>query len=62
MEETEFISGLLMSDDVIVPSFIAVNLSDDSYFLPPVTIETERDLLDFLDSVLDGTLQVLTHP
>uniref|UniRef100_UPI0037E79BB7 protein disulfide-isomerase tmx3a-like n=1 Tax=Semicossyphus pulcher TaxID=241346 RepID=UPI0037E79BB7 len=56
MEDTDYISGLVM-DDVIVPSFIAVNLSNDGYFLAPVTVETERHLLDFLDGVLDGSVQ-----
>ena len=41
-----------------MPSFIVVDLSSDSYFLPAGDIETERHLLDFLDKVLDGGVQV----
>ncbi|KAM9844981.1 protein disulfide-isomerase tmx3a-like [Aulostomus maculatus] len=56
MEGSDYINGLVMGE-VILPSFIMVNLSTDSYFLPPAAVETERHLLDFLDQVLDGTLQ-----
>lgn len=44
--------------DVTVPSFIVVNLSNDGYFLPPGAVETEQQLTDFLDGVLDGSIQV----
>ncbi|XP_044224316.1 protein disulfide-isomerase TMX3-like [Thunnus albacares] len=56
MEGGSYIDGLLMSE-VVVPSFIVVDLSSDSYFLPAGDIETERHLLDFLDKVLDGGVQ-----
>ncbi|XP_074544629.1 protein disulfide-isomerase tmx3a-like [Halichoeres trimaculatus] len=56
MEDSDYIKGLVM-DDVIVPSFIVVNLSNDGYFLPPVVTETELHLLDFLDGVLNGSIQ-----
>lgn len=41
-----------------MPSFIVVNLSNDGYFLPLGTVETEQHLLDFLNGVLDGSIQV----
>ncbi|KAM9321709.1 protein disulfide-isomerase tmx3a-like [Pholidichthys leucotaenia] len=56
MEGTDYINGLIMSE-VMVPSFIAVNLSNDGYFLPPSTMETEVQLLDFLDGVLNGSIE-----
>ncbi|XP_030016278.1 protein disulfide-isomerase TMX3-like [Sphaeramia orbicularis] len=56
MDEPDYIRGLTMSD-VIVPSFIVVNLSNDGYFLPSVAVETEQQLLDFLNRVLDGSIQ-----
>ncbi|XP_068197765.1 protein disulfide-isomerase tmx3a-like isoform X2 [Antennarius striatus] len=56
MEGSDYINGLVMSD-VIVPSFIVVNLSIDGYFLPGGLMETERHLLDFLNGVLDGSVQ-----
>ena len=41
-----------------MPSLVVVDLSNDGYFLPPGAVETERHLLDFLDGVLDGSVQV----
>ncbi|XP_041805927.1 protein disulfide-isomerase TMX3-like [Chelmon rostratus] len=56
MEGSGYINGLVMGE-VTVPSFIVVNLSNDGYFLPPGAMETERHLLDFLNGVLDGSIQ-----
>ncbi|XP_068998338.1 protein disulfide-isomerase tmx3a-like [Embiotoca jacksoni] len=55
MEDTDYIKGLVMGE-VIVPSLIVVNLSNDGYFLPPDAVETERHLLNFLNGVLDGSI------
>uniref|UniRef100_A0A3Q2VB15 protein disulfide-isomerase n=1 Tax=Haplochromis burtoni TaxID=8153 RepID=A0A3Q2VB15_HAPBU len=49
-------NGLVMGE-IIVPTFIVVNLSNDGYFLPPGTVQTEQNLLDFLDGVLNGSVQ-----
>lgn len=51
-----FVFGLVR--EVVLPSFIMVNLSTDSYFLPLVAVETESHLLEFLDQVLEGNIQV----
>uniref|UniRef100_A0A3Q0R5Q7 protein disulfide-isomerase n=1 Tax=Amphilophus citrinellus TaxID=61819 RepID=A0A3Q0R5Q7_AMPCI len=56
MAGSDYINGLVMGE-VIIPSFIVVNLSNDGYFLPPGAMETERHLLDFLDGVLDGSVE-----
>ncbi|GAA6235093.1 protein disulfide-isomerase TMX3-like [Lates japonicus] len=56
MEGSDYINGLVMGE-VIVPSLIIINLSNDGYFLPPGAVETERHLLDFLNGVLDGSVQ-----
>ncbi|XP_044075564.1 protein disulfide-isomerase TMX3-like [Siniperca chuatsi] len=56
MEGGDYINGLVMGE-VTVPSFIVVNLSNDGYFLPPGAVETEQHLLDFLNGVLDGSIQ-----
>lgn len=45
-----------------MPSFIVVDLAVDGYFLPPVTVETEQHLLDFLDGVLNGSIEVALSP
>lgn len=44
--------------EVTLPSLIVVNLSNDGYFLPPGAMETERHLLDFLDGVLESSIEV----
>uniref|UniRef100_A0A3B4HCX0 protein disulfide-isomerase n=1 Tax=Pundamilia nyererei TaxID=303518 RepID=A0A3B4HCX0_9CICH len=56
MAGSDYISGLVMGE-IIVPTFIVVNLSNDGYFLPPGTVQTEQNLLDFLDGVLNGSMQ-----
>eukprot|EP00066_Takifugu_rubripes_P026767 XP_011616033.1 PREDICTED: protein disulfide-isomerase TMX3-like [Takifugu rubripes] len=56
MEGNDYINGIVMSE-VPVPSFIVVNLAVDGYFLPSVTVETEQHLLDFLNGVLNGSIE-----
>ncbi|KAM8838974.1 protein disulfide-isomerase TMX3-like [Synchiropus picturatus] len=56
MEDRSYIDGLVMGE-VDVPSIIMLNLSTDSYFLPESAVETERHLLDFIDQVLQGSIQ-----
>ncbi|XP_039671980.1 protein disulfide-isomerase TMX3-like [Perca fluviatilis] len=53
---SEYLDGLVMGE-LSVPTFIVVNLSNDGFFLPPGAMETERHLLDFLNGVLDGSIQ-----
>lgn len=53
-----YISSLVGCSEVALPSLIVVDLSIDAYFLPPSTTKKEKDLLDFLDGVLDGSIQV----
>ncbi|KAM8728647.1 protein disulfide-isomerase tmx3a-like isoform 2-T2 [Acanthopagrus schlegelii] len=56
MEGGDYINGLVMGE-VTLPSLIVVNLSNDGYFLPPGAVETERHLLDFLDGVLESSIE-----
>ncbi|XP_061550202.1 protein disulfide-isomerase TMX3-like isoform X4 [Phycodurus eques] len=56
MEGDHYINGLIMGK-LGLPAIVMLNLSTDSYFLPPTSLETERHLLDFLDQVLDGSIQ-----
>ncbi|XP_037537368.1 protein disulfide-isomerase TMX3 [Nematolebias whitei] len=58
MKGSDYINGLIMGE-VLVPSFIVVNLSNDGYFLPPSSLETEHHLLDFLEGVLNGSVESL---
>ncbi|XP_023820928.1 protein disulfide-isomerase TMX3-like [Oryzias latipes] len=57
MAAGDYINGFVMGE-VTVPSLIAVNLSNDGYYQPAGPVETERQLLDFLDGVLDGTIEM----
>ncbi|XP_061588690.1 protein disulfide-isomerase TMX3-like [Cololabis saira] len=56
MRGGDYVNGLVMGE-VSVPSVIVVNLSNDGFFVPTGAVETERHLLDFLDGVLDGSIQ-----
>uniref|UniRef100_A0A1A8J5Y2 protein disulfide-isomerase n=1 Tax=Nothobranchius kuhntae TaxID=321403 RepID=A0A1A8J5Y2_NOTKU len=58
MEGSSYIDGLIMGE-LTVPSLIVVNLSNDGYFLPLGPVKTERHLLDFLNGVLDGSVESL---
>ncbi|KAJ3596998.1 hypothetical protein NHX12_003398, partial [Muraenolepis orangiensis] len=55
-ENPEYIKGLVMGE-VPIPSIIVLDLSTDGYFLPPIVMETEQHLLDFLNGVLDKSLE-----
>ncbi|XP_077367882.1 protein disulfide-isomerase tmx3a-like isoform X2 [Festucalex cinctus] len=58
MEGDRYINGLVMGElRLRLPAVVMLNLSSDSYFLPPAPLETERHLLDFVDQVLDGSIQ-----
>ncbi|KAG7252708.1 hypothetical protein CRUP_029098 [Coryphaenoides rupestris] len=57
MEGDEYVRGLVMGE-VQMPSIIVLNLSNDGYFLPPIVMETEEHLLEFLNGVLDKSVEV----
>lgn len=44
--------------EVPVPSIIVLNTSNDQYFLPPEQVESHEQMVEFINSVLDGTAQV----
>nr|XP_061795395.1 protein disulfide-isomerase TMX3-like [Nerophis lumbriciformis] len=56
MVGAEYINGLIMGK-LSLPAVVLLNLSTDSYFLPPASLETEHHLLDFMDQVLNGSIQ-----
>lgn len=56
--DTSLLFCFVVFSEVAMPSFIVVDLSIDGYFLPLAAIKKEQDLLDFLDGVLDGSVQV----
>lgn len=50
---------LLFLSEVSVPSIIILNTSNEQYFLPSEPVETLEQLVHFINSVLDGSAQVL---
>ncbi|XP_024909551.1 uncharacterized protein LOC103398758 isoform X2 [Cynoglossus semilaevis] len=56
MNQMDYIKGLMMSD-VIIPSFVVVNLTNDGYFLPDTPVEAELQLVGFLEGIINGSVQ-----
>ncbi|XP_023648751.2 protein disulfide-isomerase TMX3-like isoform X2 [Paramormyrops kingsleyae] len=56
MDGNDYINGLIMSE-VPVPSIIVLNTSNDQYFLPLEQVESHEQMVQFINSVLDGTAQ-----
>ncbi|KAG5268402.1 hypothetical protein AALO_G00212180 [Alosa alosa] len=54
MEGNDYINGLIMGE-VTVPSVIILNTSNEQYFLPTESMDTIEKLVNFINSVLDGT-------
>nr|XP_020473164.1 protein disulfide-isomerase TMX3 [Monopterus albus] len=56
MEGNDYINSLIMGE-VTVPSVIIFNTSNEQYFLPSEPIETMEQLVQFINSVLNGSAQ-----
>ncbi|KAF7658536.1 hypothetical protein LDENG_00011640 [Lucifuga dentata] len=56
MDGNEYINSLIMGE-VTVPSVIILNTSNEQYFLPTEPIETMEQLVQFINSVLNGSAQ-----
>ncbi|CAI9600783.1 unnamed protein product [Staurois parvus] len=54
MDGSEYINSLLM-DEVQVPTIVVLNTSNQQYFLPSKKIESVEDMIQFINSILDGT-------
>ncbi|KAM5157447.1 protein disulfide-isomerase TMX3 [Mantella aurantiaca] len=54
MDGSEYINSLLM-DEVQVPTIVVLNTSNQQYFLPSKKIESLEDMIQFVNSILDGT-------
>ncbi|XP_031439333.1 protein disulfide-isomerase TMX3 [Clupea harengus] len=54
MDGNDYINGLIMGE-VTVPSVIILNTSNEQYFLPSEPVDTMEKLVNFINSVLDGT-------
>ena len=52
------ILSLCLLSEVTVPSVIILNTSNEQYFLPSEPVDTMEKLVNFINSVLDGTAPV----
>lgn len=58
MHGTDYINGFIMGE-LEMPSLIVMNMTVDGYYLPEHKIETIEELLQFLNSILDGQSKLL---
>ncbi|XP_066435597.1 protein disulfide-isomerase TMX3 [Eleutherodactylus coqui] len=56
MDGNDYINSLLM-DEVQVPTIVVLNTSNQQYFLSNKKIENTEDLIQFINSILDGTAE-----
>uniref|UniRef100_A0A667YVZ7 protein disulfide-isomerase n=1 Tax=Myripristis murdjan TaxID=586833 RepID=A0A667YVZ7_9TELE len=56
MDGNDYINSLIMGE-VTVPSVIILNTSNEQYFLPSEPTETMEQLVQFINSVLNGSAQ-----
>ncbi|XP_053344200.1 protein disulfide-isomerase TMX3 isoform X2 [Clarias gariepinus] len=56
MDGNDYINSLIMGE-VVVPSIIVLNTSNEQYFLPSEPMDSLEQLITFIRSVLDGTAQ-----
>ncbi|XP_010893806.1 protein disulfide-isomerase TMX3 [Esox lucius] len=57
MDGNLYINGIIM-DELAMPAIIALNMSNDGYFLPPNKVETMEQLVKFLDAVSKGRIRL----
>ncbi|XP_068199681.1 protein disulfide-isomerase TMX3-like [Antennarius striatus] len=56
MDGNDYINNLIMGE-VKVPSVIILNTSNEQYFLPSEPIESKEQLVEFINGVLNGSVQ-----
>uniref|UniRef100_A0AAR2IW49 protein disulfide-isomerase n=1 Tax=Pygocentrus nattereri TaxID=42514 RepID=A0AAR2IW49_PYGNA len=58
MQGNDYINGFIMGE-LALPSLIVMNMTIDGYYLPEQKVETMEELLQFLNSVLNGRSKLL---
>ncbi|KAL7842852.1 hypothetical protein SRHO_G00245410 [Serrasalmus rhombeus] len=58
IQGNDYINGFIMGE-LALPSLIVMNMTIDGYYLPEQKIETMEELLQFLNSVLNGRSKLL---
>ncbi|XP_054579643.1 protein disulfide-isomerase TMX3 isoform X5 [Eptesicus fuscus] len=56
MDGNDYINSLLM-DELTVPTVVVLNTSNQQYFLLDRQIKNTEDMVQFINSILDGTVQ-----
>ncbi|XP_029446773.1 protein disulfide-isomerase TMX3 isoform X2 [Rhinatrema bivittatum] len=56
MDGSDYINSLLM-DELSIPTVVVLNTSNQQYFLPAKHIESTEDMIMFINSILDGTVE-----
>nr|XP_033790133.1 protein disulfide-isomerase TMX3 [Geotrypetes seraphini] len=56
MDGSDYINSLLM-DELTTPTVVVLNTSNQQYFLPPKHIESTEDMIVFVNSILEGTVE-----
>ncbi|KAM9225092.1 protein disulfide-isomerase TMX3 isoform 2-T3 [Dugong dugon] len=56
MDGNEYINSLLM-DELTVPTVVVLNTSNQQYFLLDRQIKNAKDMVRFIDSILNGTVE-----
>ncbi|KAM4687578.1 protein disulfide-isomerase TMX3 isoform 2-T2 [Discoglossus pictus] len=56
MDGSDYINSLLM-DELSVPTIVVLNTSNQQYFLPGKPVESLEDMVQFINSILDGTAE-----
>ncbi|XP_036412755.1 protein disulfide-isomerase TMX3a, partial [Colossoma macropomum] len=58
MHGNDYINGFIMGE-LAMPSLIVMNMTVDGYYLPEQKVETMEELLQFLNSILNGRSKLL---
>ncbi|NXP75175.1 TMX3 isomerase, partial [Ramphastos sulfuratus] len=56
MDGNDYINSLLM-DELTIPTIVVLNTSNQQYFLPDRHIENTKDMVKFINNILDGTAE-----
>ncbi|XP_043849464.1 protein disulfide-isomerase TMX3 isoform X2 [Dromiciops gliroides] len=56
IDGNDYVNNMLM-DELNVPTVVAINTSNHQYFLPTRLIESTEDVMQFINDILDGTIE-----
>ncbi|XP_068955675.1 protein disulfide-isomerase TMX3 isoform X1 [Petaurus breviceps papuanus] len=56
IDGSDYVNNMLM-DELSVPTVVAINTSNHQYFLPTRHIKSPEDVMQFINDILDGTIE-----